>query len=451
MRQEIKDHQRFSLRKVKAYKKAGLASVFLGTSLLMANLGDVVHADSKDKGSNAVIENEGNTIPAGAAQDQTQIKTSNQASKMQAAQTVTSQKADDTKITATTQTTQNTVSQSDQKVQASSAAKQARKVQAASAAKQANKVTSGVSDASNTQNAGQTSTSQADKANDLAKAEEDTSTLPTEQGSTNTLDLAQTGKANANVTNKEVKAGSVGVDTGNMPDSGVGVRHIFVSSAPVAPIDWPSNTPKEADSQYAANIIFNYKYGDNNTINISGGGQESAKDLGYSVVAGKAGYDYRPSQKFAINVGYHYKYDADTKSIYYSNFHVNQDADWNNLVNAIGKNNVQIYPAAGKIDPMISDQNVPVVGIVHNIYNQNQGNQGVITSVTGFNSPYPTAKQLSKTYIYQVIPNMGNDVTDMVGAVLAPSQSFSQVAQVVGSKANLYNEPRTTSVTYYLL
>ena len=46
MKQEIENHQRFSLRKVKAYKKAGLASVFLGTSLLMANLGNVAHADT---------------------------------------------------------------------------------------------------------------------------------------------------------------------------------------------------------------------------------------------------------------------------------------------------------------------------------------------------------------------------------------------------------------------
>ena len=107
MRQEIENHQRFSLRKVKAYKKAGLASVFLGTSLLMANLGNVVHADSTDGGSttgtNAVIENESNTVPAGAAQDQVQANTSDQATKTQAAQIVTSQKADDAKMTEATQ------------------------------------------------------------------------------------------------------------------------------------------------------------------------------------------------------------------------------------------------------------------------------------------------------------------------------------------------------------
>src|SRR5699024_1345275 len=117
---------------------------------------------------------------------------------------------------------------------------------------------------------------------------------------------------------------------------------------PTKPVSWPSNLPQEADDQYVANIVFNYKYGDDSTINMKGDGQKSAKELGYSVVAGKAGQDYRPSQNFKINVGYHYKYDANTGSIYYSNFHVNQDADWNNLVNALGKDNIQIYPSAGK-------------------------------------------------------------------------------------------------------
>ena len=445
MRQEIENHQRFSLRKVKAYKKAGLASVFLGTSLLMANLGNVVHADSKDTGSSAgasaVIENEGNVVPAGAVQDQ--AKANDQAGRAQADQTVTSQKADDAKLVAASQT--KNVSQAKQT--------QVQKNQASDASEQINKVTNDVSAASDAQkaapaqNAGQASAKQ-NKANDLAKKAEDTQTLPIKQESTNTLDLTQAGKTNFNVTNKEVKAGGIGVDDGHMPDSGV--SHVSGPDVPTKPVSWPSNLPQEADDQYVANIVFNYKYGDENTIDRKGDGQKSAKELGYSVVAGKAGQDYRPSQNFKINVGYHYKYDAGTGSIYYSNFHVNQDADWNNLVNALGKDNIQIYPAAGKTNPMLQDQSVPVVAIIHNIYGPNQGVHEVATSTTSFDRPYPTAEQLSKTNIYQVVPNMGDETTDMVGAILAPGQSFSQVAQVVGSQANLYNEPRTTSVTYYL-
>ena len=445
MRQEIENHQRFSLRKVKAYKKAGLASVFLGTSLLMANLGDVVHADSKDTGSSAgasaVVENEGDVVPAGAAQDQ--AKANDQAGKAQAAQTVTSQKADDAKLVAASQT--KNASQAKQT--------QVQDAQASSTSEQINKVTNDVSAVSDAQkaapaqNADQASVNQ-NEANDLAKKAEDTQTLPIKQASTNTLDLTQAGKTNFNVTNKEVKAGGIGVDDGHMPDSGV--SHVSGPDVPTKPVSWPSNLPQEADDQYVANIVFNYKYGDENTINMKGDGQKSAKELGYSVVAGKAGQDYRPSQNFKINVGYHYKYDANTGSIYYSNFHVNQDADWNNLVNALGKDNIQIYPAAGKTNPMLQDQSVPVVGIVHNIYGPNQGVQEVATSITSFDRPYPTAEQLSKTSIYQVVPNMGDKTTDMEGAILAPGQTFSQVAQVVGSQANLYNEPRTTSVTYYL-
>ena len=445
MRQEIENHQRFSLRKVKAYKKAGLASVFLGTSLLMANLGDVVHADSKDTGSSAgasaVVENEGDVVPAGAAQDQ--AKANDQAGKAQAAQTVTSQKADDAKLVAASQT--KNASQAKQT--------QVQDAQASSTSEQINKVTNDVSAVSDAQkaapaqNADQASVNQ-NEANDLAKKAEDTQTLPIKQASTNTLDLTQAGKTNFNVTNKEVKAGGIGVDDGHMPDSGV--SHVSGPDVPTKPVSWPSNLPQEADDQYVANIVFNYKYGDENTINMKGDGQKSAKELGYSVVAGKAGQDYRPSQNFKINVGYHYKYDANTGSIYYSNFHVNQDADWNNLVNALGKDNIQIYPAAGKTNPMLQDQSVPVVAIVHNIYGPNQGVQEVATSITSFDRPYPTAEQLSKTSIYQVVPNMGDKTTDMEGAILAPGQTFSQVAQVVGSQANLYNEPRTTSVTYYL-
>lgn len=409
MRQEIENHQRFSLRKVKAYKKAGLASVFLGTSLLMANLGNVVHADSTDSGSaagtNAVIENESNTVPAGAAQDQAQAKTSDQATKTQAAQTVTSQKADDAKMTEATQ------------------------------------------------NAGQASMNQTakvdqvvNKANDLVKKGESTQTFSTQQGSTNTLDVAQAGKTNANVTNKEVKAGGVGVDDGNMPDSGV--RQISGSNTPITHITWPSNIPTEADASYTRNIVFNYKYGDNNTINQKGAGQESAKELGYSVIANKAGQDYRPSQSFKVNVGYHYKYDANTGSIHFSNFHVDQDADWNNLVNAVGKDNIQIYPAAGKTDPLVNDQNMLVAAITNNVYNKNDELANVATVITRFDNAYPTAYQPKAVAVYGV---MADKINSMNGILLAPSKEFNENVQVNKDTAvNIYNEPRTTSITYYV-
>ena len=407
MRQEIENHQRFSLRKVKAYKKAGLASVFLGTSLLMANLGNVVHADSKDTGSSAgasaVIENEGDVVPAGAAQDQ--AKANDQAGKAQAAQTVTSQKADNAKM------------------------------------------------AEATQNAGQASMNQAakadqvvNKANDPVKKGENTQAFSTQQGSTNTLDVAQAGKTNANVTNKEVKAGGVGVDDGNMPDSGV--RQISGSNTPITHITWPSNIPTEADASYTRNIVFNYKYGDNNTVNLKGEGQESAKELGYSVIANKAGQDYRPSQSFKVNVGYHYKYDANTGSIHFSNFHVDQDADWNNLVNAVGKDNIQIYPAAGKTDPLVNDQNMLVAAITNNVYNKNDELANVATVITKFDNAYPTAYQPKPVAVYDV---MANKINNMNGILLAPSKEFNENVQVNKDTAvNIYNEPRTTSITYYV-
>ena len=407
MRQEIENHQRFSLRKVKAYKKAGLASVFLGTSLLMANLGDVVHADSKDTGSSAgasaVIENEGDVVPAGAVQDQ--AKANDQAGKAQAAQTVTSQKADNAKMTEATQ------------------------------------------------NAGQASMNQAakadqvvNKANDPVKKGENTQASSTQQGSTNTLDVAQAGKTNANVTNKEVKAGGVGVDDGNMPDSGV--RQISGSNTPITHITWPSNIPTEADASYTRNIVFNYKYGDNNTVNLKGEGQESAKELGYSVITNKAGQDYRPSQSFKVNVGYHYKYDANTGSIHFSNFHVDQDADWNNLVNAVGKDNIQIYPAAGKTDPLVNDQNMLVAAITNNVYNKNDELANVATVITQFDNAYPTAYQPKPVAVYDV---MANKINNMNGILLAPSKEFNENVQVNKDTAvNIYNEPRTTSITYYV-
>ena len=407
MRQEIENHQRFSLRKVKAYKKAGLASVFLGTSLLMANLGDVVHADSKDTGSSAgasaVVENEGNVVPAGAAQDQ--AKANDQAGKAQAAQTVTSQKADDAKMTEATQ------------------------------------------------NVGQASMNQAakadqvvNKANDPVKKGENTQAFSTHQESTNTLDVVQAGKANANVTNKEVKAGGVGVDDGNMPDSGV--RQISGSNTPITHITWPSNIPTEADASYTRNIVFNYKYGDNNTVNLKGADQESAKELGYSVIANKAGQDYRPSQSFKVNVGYHYKYDANTGSIHFSNFHVDQDADWNNLVNAVGKDNIQIYPAAGKTDPLVNDQNMLVAAITNNVYNKNDELANVATVITQFDNAYPTAYQPKPVAVYDV---MANKINNMNGILLAPSKEFNENVQVNKDTAvNIYNEPRTTSITYYV-
>ena len=401
MRQEIENHQRFSLRKVKAYKKAGLASVFLGTSLLMANLGNVVHADSKDTGSSAgasaVVENEGDVVPAGAAQDQ--------ATKTQVAQTVTSQKADDAKMTEATQ------------------------------------------------NAGQASMNQAakvdqvvNKANDPVKKGENTQAFSTHQESTNTLDVVQAGKANANVTNKEVKAGGVGVDDGNMPDSGV--RQISGSNTPITHITWPSNIPTEADASYTRNIVFNYKYGDNNTVNLKGADQESAKELGYSVIANKAGQDYRSSQSFKVNVGYHYKYDANTGSIHFSNFHVDQDADWNNLVNAVGKDNIQIYPAAGKTDPLVNDQNMLVAAITNNVYNKNDELANVATVITQFDNAYPTAYQPKPVAVYDV---MANKINNMNGILLAPSKEFNENVQVNKDTAvNIYNEPRTTSITYYV-
>ena len=407
MRQEIENHQRFSLRKVKAYKKAGLASVFLGTSLLMANLGNVVHADSKDTGSSAgasaVIENEGDVVPAGAAQDQ--AKANDQATKTQAAQTVTSQKADNAKM------------------------------------------------AEAAQNAGQASMNQAakadqvvNKANDPVKKGENTQAFSTQQGSTNTLDVAQAGKTNANVTNKEVKAGGVGVDDGNMPDSGV--RQISGSNTPITHITWPSNIPTEADASYTRNIVFNYKYGDNNTVNLKGEGQESAKELGYSVITNKAGQDYRPSQSFKVNVGYHYKYDANTGSIHFSNFHVDQDADWNNLVNAVGKDNIQIYPAAGKTDPLVNDQNMLVAAITNNVYNKNDELANVATVITQFDNAYPTAYQPKPVAVYDV---MANKINNMNGILLAPSKEFNENVQVNKDTAvNIYNEPRTTSITYYV-
>ena len=409
MRQEIENHQRFSLRKVKAYKKAGLASVFLGTSLLMANLGNVVHADSTDSGSatgtNAVIENESNTVPAGAAQDQAQAKSNDQATKTQVAQTVTSQKADDAKMT-----------------EAAQNAGQASMNQAAKADQVVN------------------------KANDSVEKGENTQAFSTQQGSTNTLDVAQAGKTNANVTNKEVKASGVGVDDGNMPDSGV--RQISGSNTPITHITWPSNIPTEADASYTRNIVFNYKYGDNNTVNLKGEGQESAKELGYSVIANKAGQDYRPSQSFKVNVGYHYKYDANTGSIHFSNFHVDQDADWNNLVNAVGKDNIQIYPAAGKTDPLVNDQNMLVAAITNNVYNKNDELANVATVITQFDNAYPTAYQPKPVAVYDV---MADKVNNLNGILLAPSKEFNENVQVNKDTAvNIYNEPRTTSITYYV-
>ena len=432
MKQEIENHQRFSLRKVKAYKKAGLASVFLGTSLLMANLGNVAHADTNTAANggeaSSVVETD-----SGSGQDSGQ----------------NAQNGANGQALAKTDITQNS-----QSVEAGVASqKEGASAVQNNAADQTAKLTS--MSANETAKAGETSKAdqaagQAEKtAGDLAN--KDQSVLPIKrENNTADLNVNKVRTNNSGILNKEEKA-AIGTDDGSDPDSGVA----HVTNPGTTPAKWDSSVPEEGNASYTRSITINYKYGDDTTAKYANQTLPSAADLGYKVNEQKAGQDFRPSDHYSIKVNYHYRYDSATGAIIFSKFNVDKnDTGWIAFTQAMGKDskgesNVQIYPQAGKTDPVVQDQTVPMVTFRHNIFTGKEGYDGVVTSVQQFDNPNYTGNDSNhKVTLYAVIPQLG-DLNDTTGVMIAPTLPNGVSAQIYnGHNGSILNKAET--ITYYL-